>query len=110
MECLGRRSKVTRDEISHCFVKKQKAYDFFFFFQAEDGIRGVERSRGLGGVYKGQQYNNLEFRRRANVLATPNIDLAFNGGTAHSHWNPLFFPAHSSSAPSHIGRDHINCF
>ncbi len=21
-------------------------------FQAEDGIRGVERSRGLGGVYK----------------------------------------------------------
>mgnify|MGYP000087474441 CR=1 FL=1 len=27
---------------------------FFFFFQAEDGIRGVERSRGLGDVYKGQ--------------------------------------------------------
>ncbi len=25
-----------------------------FFFQAEDGIRDVERSRGLGGVYKGQ--------------------------------------------------------
>ncbi len=26
----------------------------FFFFQAEDGIRGLVRSRGLGGVYKGQ--------------------------------------------------------
>ena len=25
-----------------------------FFFQAEDGIRGLERSRGLGEVYKGQ--------------------------------------------------------
>ena len=24
------------------------------FFQAEDGIRGVERSRGLGDVYKRQ--------------------------------------------------------
>ncbi len=24
----------------------------FFFFQAEDGIRGVVRSRGLGDVYK----------------------------------------------------------
>ncbi len=25
-----------------------------FFFQAEDGIRGLVRSRGLGGVYKRQ--------------------------------------------------------
>ena len=28
-----------------------------FFFQAEDGIRGVERSRGLGDVYKRQYYD-----------------------------------------------------
>eukprot|EP00831_Metopus_contortus_P061997 TRINITY_DN53950_c0_g1_i1.p1 TRINITY_DN53950_c0_g1~~TRINITY_DN53950_c0_g1_i1.p1 ORF type:complete len:246 (+),score=23.34 TRINITY_DN53950_c0_g1_i1:74-739(+) len=27
----------------------------FFFFQAEDGIRDVERSRGLGDVYKRQE-------------------------------------------------------
>ncbi len=27
-----------------------------FFFQAEDGIRAVERSRGLGDVYKRQDY------------------------------------------------------
>ena len=26
------------------------------FFQAEDGIRDVERSRGLGDVYKRQKY------------------------------------------------------
>ena len=28
------------------------------FFQAEDGIRDVERSRGLGDVYKRQGDNN----------------------------------------------------
>ncbi len=28
----------------------------YFFFQAEDGIRDVERSRGLGDVYKRQDY------------------------------------------------------
>ena len=27
-----------------------------FFFQAEDGIRDVERSRGLGDVYKRQAF------------------------------------------------------
>ncbi len=27
-----------------------------FFFQAEDGIRAVERSRVLGDVYKGRAY------------------------------------------------------
>ena len=29
---------------------------FFFFFQAEDGIRDLVRSRGLGDVYKRQFY------------------------------------------------------
>ncbi len=32
---------------------------FFFFFQAEDGIRDVERSRGLGDVYKRQDYQGI---------------------------------------------------
>ena len=31
---------------------------FFFFFQAEDGIRDLVRSRGLGDVYKRQRHNN----------------------------------------------------
>ncbi|VTU48276.1 hypothetical protein AMBR_DPAELIID_02795 [Lacticaseibacillus rhamnosus] len=30
---------------------------FFFFFQAEDGIRDQPRSRGLGDVYKRQIQN-----------------------------------------------------
>ena len=29
---------------------------FFFFFKAEDGIRELVRSRGLGEVYKRQPY------------------------------------------------------
>ena len=29
---------------------------YFFFFQAEDGIRDLVRSRGLGDVYKRQRY------------------------------------------------------
>ena len=32
---------------------------FFFFFQAEDGIRDLVRSRGLGDVYKRQQLITL---------------------------------------------------
>ena len=28
---------------------------FFFFFQAEDGIRDAQESRGLGDVYKRQE-------------------------------------------------------
>ena len=31
---------------------------FFFFFQAEDGIRDLVRSRGLGDVYKRQPICN----------------------------------------------------
>ena len=32
---------------------------FVFFFQAEDGIRDLVRSRGLGDVYKRQEKNFL---------------------------------------------------
>ena len=34
-----------------------------FFFQAEDGIRDLVRSRGLGDVYKRQQRGADDFRR-----------------------------------------------
>ena len=35
-------------------MKRGKAYKMIFFFQAEDGIRDLVRSRGLGDVYKRQ--------------------------------------------------------
>ena len=39
----------------HCIYYRVEFYVyFFFFFQAEDGIRDLVRSRGLGDVYKRQ--------------------------------------------------------
>ena len=35
------------------------SFVFFFFFQAEDGIRDLVRSRGLGDVYKRQDLHAL---------------------------------------------------
>ena len=35
---------------------------FFFFFQAEDGIRDLVRSRGLGDVYKRQEETKATIR------------------------------------------------
>ena len=47
---------------------KWGVYDlfFFFFFQAEDGIRDLVRSRGLGDVYKRQE--------RAELTRDPVVD------------------------------------
>ena len=36
---------------------------FFFFFQAEDGIRDLVRSRGLGDVYKRQGHRRHHLDR-----------------------------------------------
>ena len=48
-------------------------YAGLFFFQAEDGIRDLVRSRGLGDVYKRQQLSRQHqhkripnFKRREN--------------------------------------------
>ena len=40
---------------------------FRFFFQAEDGIRDVERSRGLGDVYKRQKLPTTRFTEDMKV-------------------------------------------
>eukprot|EP00831_Metopus_contortus_P027049 TRINITY_DN22849_c0_g1_i5.p1 TRINITY_DN22849_c0_g1~~TRINITY_DN22849_c0_g1_i5.p1 ORF type:complete len:277 (-),score=42.09 TRINITY_DN22849_c0_g1_i5:114-944(-) len=45
---------------------------FFFFFQAEDGIRDVERSRGLGDVYKRQ------YQRRVHGISKPRMRKNFS--------------------------------
>ena len=45
---------------------------FFFFFQAEDGIRDLVRSRGLGDVYKRQvPYEHID-----TILITVDTDLS----------------------------------
>ena len=38
-----------------------------FFFQAEDGIRDLVRSRGLGDVYKRQQHDGGERERSGRL-------------------------------------------
>ena len=40
--------------VSTCDLIICCTFVFFFFFQAEDGIRDLVRSRGLGDVYKRQ--------------------------------------------------------
>ena len=37
---------------------------FLFFFEAEDGIRDLVRSRGLGDVYKRQAYLDVDGGQR----------------------------------------------
>ena len=45
-----------------------------FFFQAEDGIRDLVRSRGLGDVYKRQGIQGLDAdRSSALVLVTDGV-------------------------------------
>ena len=41
---------------------------FVFFFQAEDGIRDLVRSRGLGDVYKRQLVNLRKIKKLLTVL------------------------------------------
>ena len=46
--------------ISMTFIDAYMCFFLFgFFFQAEDGIRDLVRSRGLGDVYKRQTYEFL---------------------------------------------------
>ena len=40
---------------------------FVFFFQAEDGIRDAQESRGLGDVYKRQVKNRTQGRSKYGV-------------------------------------------
>ena len=43
----------------------------FFFFQAEDGIRDLVRSRGLGDVYKRQGLGYLQEYTLVTVVKQP---------------------------------------
>ena len=48
---------------------------FFFFFQAEDGIRDRSPSRGLGDVYKRQYMDDM-------LLSAPTVNSAITDGKA----------------------------
>ena len=59
------------DTLTHCVG--------FFFFQAEDGIRDLVRSRGLGDVYKRQllAHTGLELQCGAKSKGKPSGHFRF---------------------------------
>ena len=64
------------------FVVSDKVYCVccFFFFQAEDGIRDLVRSRGLGDVYKRQtlgKYFTMSTRRSVSFFGWFNFCFLF---------------------------------
>ena len=57
-----------------------------FCFQAEDGIRDLVRSRGLGDVYKRQLQNYLPSRVPSNIDLACNLIGAMIGAAAGMNW------------------------
>ena len=50
---------VTDSSGCGCLLRRAYSAASFFFFQAEDGIRDAQESRGLGDVYKRQSHRAL---------------------------------------------------
>ena len=70
-----------------------------FFFQAEDGIRDLVRSRGLGDVYKRQAFNGNVVKaakrlieERYSHLNNQHIKLMFIGKKAHDVMKRTNYP------------------
>ena len=57
-----------------------RAVSWVLFFQAEDGIRDLVRSRGLGDVYKRQPLAQLEARVKRVLDDAPRRRYIFNLG------------------------------
>ena len=66
----------------------------FFFFQAEDGIRDLVRSRGLGDVYK---------RQASPITLTHRLDDQFAAlGMAGNEAQKLVFPGLGPVSYTHL--------
>ena len=64
--------------------------DCCFFFQAEDGIRDLVRSRGLGDVYKRQRITNSEER------VVKIIKIEWSGGLTYcATFDPIIYKDHT---------------
>ena len=57
-----------------------------FFFQAEDGIRDAQESRGLGDVYKRQVIACCAKNSRGSFKASWDHGLGGEGGVRAGHW------------------------
>ena len=65
--------------IAQCFVRVS-IVSLCFFCQAEDGIRDLVRSRGLGDVYKRQDDGHAQDTGRASLLVEEGLDFAGRRG------------------------------
>ena len=60
-------------------LRQTQPTGWLFFFQAEDGIRDLVRSRGLGDVYKRQlQYNQLRCVRFSMAHGIDRLGAGYN--------------------------------
>ncbi len=66
----GEEMIMEKDGAGECRGEYKRQAEIFFY-QAEDNIRDVERSRGLGDVYEGQEKHlyNLPPQAPSSVLA-----------------------------------------
>ena len=66
-----------------------------FFFQAEDGIRDLVRSRGLGDVYKRQEHNYAKWQRpeasRSHWVNSVGAGSILEWNTANGTMRPMRF-------------------
>ena len=70
---------------------------FFFFFQAEDGIRDLVRSRGLGDVYKRQSLRRIAMQdgncfAAWKLLCSTEMALQYRNGFAAVSYTHLTLP------------------
>ena len=64
---------------------------FFFFFQAEDGIRDLVRSRGLGDVYKRQDANFVKAAPHKAASHRPTHEAIDDAELIAVTWRPVSY-------------------
>ena len=64
---------------------------FFFFFQAEDGIRDLVRSRGLGDVYKRQIKPGVGQNNHFYIIAPENFNGSILKMDIYDRWGNKVF-------------------
>ena len=76
--------------------------DVFFFFQAEDGIRDLVRSRGLGDVYKRQGELGVSSRKVEHIMRVSQrpLSLEMPVGEEEDSYLGDFIEDEDAAAPS----------
>ena len=77
---------------------------FFFFFQAEDGIRDLVRSRGLGDVYKRQAV--VDAHRPVAIINRSHFLNDYSKLYFREIWGKKSCLMHANGQPRLIERDH----